>query len=86
MDSILETFGDGQYLLLNRALLPLQGIGEDNFFLNEILLTDVTLLDFNTAGDYARDDHQFQEQARKQEDPVYKICLSVPNIHAAFGR
>ncbi|MGB5338120.1 MAG: hypothetical protein WBO06_03385 [Gammaproteobacteria bacterium] len=71
MDSILDTFDDGQYLLLNRALLPLQGIGEDNFFLNEVLPTDVTLLDFNTVGDYARDDHQFQEQARKQEDPDY---------------
>ena len=36
----------------NSTLLPLQGIGEDNFFLNEYLSTDVTLLDFNTVGAY----------------------------------
>ena len=57
LDSILDTFDDSQYLLLNSTLLPLQGIGEDNFFLNEYLPTDVTLLDFSTVGDYARDDH-----------------------------
>ena len=28
---------------------------------------DATLLDFSTVGDYARDDHRFQEQARTQE-------------------
>jgi len=60
LDSILDTFDDSQYLLLNSTLLPLQGIGEDNFFLNEYLPTDVTLLDFNTVGDYARDDYRFR--------------------------
>jgi hypothetical protein len=67
LDAILDMFDDSQYLLLNSTLLPLQGIGEDNFFLNEFLPTDVTLLDFDTLGDYARDDHRFQEQARKRE-------------------
>jgi len=51
------------------TLLPIQGIGKDNFFLNECLPTDITLFDFSTVGDYARDDHRFQEQARKQEGP-----------------
>lgn len=64
LDATLDTFDDSQYLLLNSTLLPLQGIGEDNFFLNEYLPTDVTLLDFSTVGDYARDDHRFQEQAQ----------------------
>ena len=86
MDSILETFDDGLYLLLNRALLPLQGIGEDNFFLNEVLPTDITLPDFNTAGDYACDDHQFQEQARKQEDPDYKIRHYRGELHHSWAR
>ena len=72
LDAILDTFDDSQYLLLNSTLLPLHGIGEDNFFLNEYLPADVTLLDFSTVGDYARDDHSFQEQAHKQEDPEYK--------------
>ena len=39
LDATLDTFDDGQYLLLNRTLLPLQGVGEDNFFLNEYLPT-----------------------------------------------
>ena len=66
LDAILDTFDDSQYLSLNSTLLPLQGIGEDNFFLDEYLPSDVTLLDFCTVGDYARDDHRFQEQARKR--------------------
>lgn len=86
LDATLDTFDDSQYLLLNSTLLPLQGIGEDNFFLNEHLQTDVTLLDFNTVGDYARDDHHFQEQARKQEDPDYKIRAYRGNIHRCWAR
>jgi len=86
LDSILDTFDDSQYLLLNSTLLPLQGIGEDNFFLNEYLPTDVTLLDFNTVGDYAHDDHRFQEQARKQEDPYYKIRPYRGDIHRCWAR
>jgi len=86
LDAILDTFDDNQYLLLNSTLLPLQGIGEDNFFLNEYLPTDVTLLDFNTVGDYARDDHSFQEQARKQEDPDYKTRTYRGNIYRCWAR
>ena len=72
LDAVLDTFNDSQYLLWNSTLLPLQGIGEDDFFLNDFLPTDVTLLDFSKVGDYARDKHHFQEQARKQEDPDNK--------------
>jgi hypothetical protein len=86
LDAILDTFDDSQYLSLNSTLLPLQGIGEDNFFLNEYLPTDVTLLDFSTVGDYARDDHRFQEQARKQEDPEYKTRLYRGVIYRCWAR
>jgi hypothetical protein len=86
LDSVLDTFDDSQHLLLNSTLLPLQGIGEDNVFLNEYLPTDVTLLDFNTVGDYARDDHRFQEQARKQEDPEYKIRTYRGDIYRCWAR
>jgi hypothetical protein len=86
LDSVLDTFDDSQHLLLNSTLLPLQGIGEDNFFLNEYLSTDVTLLDFNTVGDYARDDHRFQEQARKQEDPEYKARPYRGDIYRCWAR
>lgn len=86
LDAILDTFDDSQYLSLNSTLLPLQGIGEDDFFLNEVLPADMTLLDFSTVGDYARDDHRFQEQARKQEDPDYKIRAYRGNIHRCWAR
>ncbi len=86
LDAIQDTFDDGQYLLLNSTLLPLQGIGEDDFFLNEVLPTDVTLLDFDTVGDYARDDHRFQEQARKQENADYEIRAYRGNIHRCWAR
>ena len=86
LDAVLDTFDDVQYLLLNSTLLPLQGIGEDDFFLNEVLPTDVTLLDFDTVGDYARDDHRFQEQARKEENADYKILAYRGNIHRCWAR
>ena len=86
LDAVLDRFDDSQYLLLNSTLLPLQGIGEDNFFLNEVLPMNVTLLDFDTVGDYARDDHRFQEEARKQENSGYKIRAYRGNIHRCWAR
>jgi len=73
LDDAMNEFDDEQYLLLNSTLLPFQGIGKNNFFLNEYMADGVTLLDFPTLGDYARDDHLFQQQARKQEDPTCEI-------------
>ncbi len=58
LDALLGSFDDAQYLLLNSMMLPLQGIGADSFFLNESLPEGKTLLDFETLGDYARDDHE----------------------------
>ena len=72
-----------QYLLLNSTLLPLRGIGEGDFFLNEVLPTDVTLLDFDTVGDYARGNYRFQEHARKQENSDYKIRVDRETFTAA---
>lgn len=86
LDAMLDTFDDSQYLSLNSTLLPLQGIGENNFFLNEDLPEDVTLLDFNTVGDYAWDDHRFQENSRAQEDPEYKIRPYLGDIHRCWAR
>ncbi len=86
LDAVLDTFDDNEYLLLNSTLLPLQGIGENDFFLNECLDKDVTLLDFNTLGDYARDDHRFQEQARKQDNPDYKMRPYRGDIHHTWAR
>lgn len=86
LEALLESFDDAQYLLLNSTLLPLQGIGADDFFLNESLPDGKTLLDFKTLGDYARDDHQFQEQARKQDDPNYVIRPYRGDLHHSWAR
>ena len=65
LNEVMKGFDDEHYLLLNSTLLPFQGIGENDFFLNEWPANGITLLDFETVGDYARDDYEFQEQARK---------------------
>ena len=82
----MKGFDDEQYLLLNSTLLPFQGIGENDLFLNEWLADGVTLLDFETVGDYARDDHEFQEEARKKEDPTYEIRSYRGDLHPCWAR
>ncbi len=57
----------------NETILPLIGIGEDSFFLNEWLGEGKTLLDFETLRDYDEDDYRFQEAARAGEDSAY-VC------------
>lgn len=86
LDALLDSFDEAQYLLLNSTLLPLQGIGADSFFLNESLPEGKTLLDFDTLGAYARDDHQFQEQARKQEDSDYVVRPYRGDLHHRWAR
>lgn len=86
LDALLESFDDAQYLRLNSAMLPLQGIGMASFFLNESLPDDKTLLNFETLGDYARDDHQFQEQARQQDDPNRVIRPYRGDLHHCWAR
>lgn len=55
----------------NDAILPLVGIGEDCFYLNEWLGENKTILDFPNLRDYDEDDYRYQENARKQDDPSY---------------
>jgi PAS domain-containing protein len=86
LEALLDSFDDARYLLLNSTLLPLQGIGADSFFLNESLPDDQSLLDFETLGDYARNDHQFQERARKQEDPGYVVRPYRGDLHHCWAR
>lgn len=86
LDNAIKEFDDEQYLLLNSTLLPFQGIGKNNFFLNEHMVDGVTLLDFSSLGDYARDDHHFQQQARKQEDPTYEIQTYRGDLFPCWAR
>jgi hypothetical protein len=62
---------DAQLERFNTAILPLHGIGEDCFYLNEWLADGVSILEFETVLDYDRHDHLFQEECRKKESPDY---------------
>lgn len=52
---------------LNWAQLLTQGIGENWIFLNESMVENTSLLDFQTLHDYDFNDHLFQEQVNQAE-------------------
>ena len=70
MDEAFDAFDDARKVLFTGTLLPLVGVGEDNFVLNEHLGDD-TILDFPTLYDYDHDFYCFQEDVRKEEIPDY---------------
>ncbi len=85
LDSLSHDFGDDEDFLFNNAILPLYGIGEDNFFLNEYL--DGTLLDFKTLHDYCYDDHLFQEEVRQKDFPdKYKPSPYQGRLYCRWAR
>ena len=55
----------------NELILPLTGIGEDLFYLNEWFAEGKSILDYDTVRDFDEADYRFQEEARKQEDLAY---------------
>lgn len=86
LDDALAEFDNAHYLQLNRALLPITGIGQDSFFLNEHLAENSTLLDFPTLYDYAHHDYLFQEAACKQADPAYESKPYRGDLHFCWAR
>ena len=70
----------------NEAILPLVGIGEDCFYLNQWLGENRTILDFLTLRDYDEDDYRYQEDARKQEDPSYASKPYRGNFYLSWAR
>ena len=70
----------------NEAILPLVGIGEDCFYLNEWLGEHKTILDFPTLRDYDEDDYRYQENARKQNDPFYASKPYRGNLYLSWAR
>ena len=85
LDDAFDSFTDAQYQQFNSTLLPIQGIGEDSFFLNEHLGDD-SLLDFPTLYDYDYADHCFQQQARQEEDPSYVTQPYRGNLFHCWAR
>ena len=67
-----QEMSEAQCLKLNAILLPIKGIGEDYFFLNEFFGNQENLLSFETLYDYDLDDYKFQEDARGKEQKDYE--------------
>lgn len=86
LEEALHDFSDEQYLRLNSAMLPLDGVGEDGFLLNEYLEDGTTLLDFPTVGDYARHHHATQENARREDDPGWDVQPYNGHLYPSWAR
>lgn len=55
----------------NELILPLTGIGDDHFYLNEWFAEGHSILSFDTVRDFDEADYRFQEEARKEGDSAY---------------
>ena len=85
LEAALDEFTDAQYLRYNATMLPIQGISEDYFFLNESF-GDKTTLDFPTLYDYDYADYCFQEQALKEEDAQHTAKPYRGNLSGSWAR
>jgi len=71
---------------LNATLLPIKGIGEDFFYLNEIFCSQTKLLSFKTLYDYDFDDYKFQENSRKKEQKDYEKKPYKGSLYLTWAR
>jgi hypothetical protein len=67
-----QAMNEVQCSKINATLLPIKGIGEDFFYLNEAFPSQKNLLGFKTLYDYDFDDYKFQEDSRKKEQKDYE--------------
>lgn len=72
LDEAWRAMIETQCLKLNATLLPIKGIGEDFFYLNETFCSQKNLLSFETLYDYDFDDYNFQEDSREKECQDYE--------------
>ncbi|MGH7824229.1 MAG: hypothetical protein ACREQ7_03510 [Candidatus Binatia bacterium] len=70
----------------NEAILPLVGIGEDCFYLNEWLGENKTILNFPTLRNYDEDDYRYQENARKRDYPCYASKPYRGSLYLSWAR
>lgn len=70
----------------NEAVLPLHGIGEDHFYLNERFAAGTSILDFETLRDFDEDDYRFQQEARKKDDPSYAFKSYRGSLYLSWAR
>lgn len=86
IDQALEDFDAAQYLRLNSALLCMEGIGDDNIYLNEHFAEKTSLLDFDTLYDYDMHDYEYQEKWRREESPEYAGKPYRGDLHFVWSR
>ncbi|MEA2061386.1 MAG: hypothetical protein U9P10_12950 [Thermodesulfobacteriota bacterium] len=72
LEDACHAMNEVQCSKLNATLLPIQGIGEDYFYLNEFFCSQKNLLSFETLYDYDFDDYKFQEIFRERDQKDYK--------------
>jgi hypothetical protein len=85
LDAAIEAFSESERFQFNRALLPIQGVGDDCFFLNEHL-GDKTILDYETLHDYDYDDYCFQERSRKEQSLDYAMKPYRGSLYHTWAR
>ncbi len=88
-DEVEETWramNEAQCSKLNGSLLPIKGIGEDFFYLNEVFCSQKNLLSFETLYDYDFDDYKFQEDSRKREQKDYKKKPYKGSLYLTWAR
>ena len=71
---------------LNERLLPLVGVGEDSFYLNEYLGDNLSILNFSSLRAYDEYDHDFQENARAEEIPAYERRPYLGTLYGCWAR
>lgn len=81
-----QKMSDAQCLKLNAALLPIQGIGEDFFYLNEDFSSQENMLSYETLYDYDSDDYEFQEYSQKNSQENYESQPYRGSLYLTWAR
>ncbi|NOR50097.1 MAG: hypothetical protein GQ530_03565, partial [Desulfuromonadales bacterium] len=86
VEDVWRAMSDAQCSKINAILLPLKGIGEDFFYLNEVFCSPKNLLSFETLYDYDLDDYKFQEYSRKKEQKDYEKAPYRGSLYLTWAR
>ena len=86
MDEAEGHLTEAQWTTINGVMLPLQGIGEDYFFLNESFSKGKSTLSFPTLHDYDFADFQFQEKWRKKDIADYQGKPYYGSLYSTWAR
>ncbi len=86
LEEAWRAMNEAQCSKINAALLPIKGIGEDFFYLNEVFCSQKNLLSFETLYDYDFDDYKFQEDSRKREQKDYKTKPYRGSLYLTWAR